>query len=157
MLPGHTARNVQSWQERGERCPMALVIGCHPAYEIGGAYTGPHPGFSELDLIAGVIGGPVPTTRAETLDMQVPALAEIVIEGFIDPGKAPYLHTSSHSDSYAPILSDEPFFDVTAITMRKNPIYRHIQPNRFTEHHALAEFIVVPPPCLECCRPKGCR
>ncbi|MEH6581202.1 MAG: UbiD family decarboxylase, partial [Halioglobus sp.] len=145
MLPGHTARNVQAWQERGERCPMALVIGCHPAYEIGGAYTGPHPGFSELDLIAGIIGGPVPTIRAETLDMQVPALAEIVIEGFIDPNKAPYLHASSHSDSYAPILSEEPFFDITAITMRKNPIYRHIQPNRFTEHHSLAEFIVVPP------------
>ena len=145
MLPGHTARNVQAWQERGERCPMALVIGCHPAYEIGAAYTGPHEGFSELNIIANIIGGPVPTIRAETIDLQIPALAEIVVEGFIDPEKAPYLHASSHSDSYAPIISMEPFFDVSAITMRKNPIYRHLQPTRFTEHHSLAEFITIPP------------
>jgi 2,5-furandicarboxylate decarboxylase 1 len=145
MLPGHTARNVQAWAERGERCPMALVVGCHPAYEIGGAYTGPHPGFSEFNVIASLLGDAVPLIHAETLDLEIPALAEIVIEGFIDPQKAPYLHASSHSDSFAPIISLEPFFDVTAITMRKSPIYRHIQPNRFTEHHSLAEFITVPP------------
>jgi UbiD family decarboxylase len=145
MLPGHTAANVAAWSELGERCPMALVIGCHPAYEIGAAYTGPHDGFSELNIISTLLGAPVPTTKAETLDLQIPALAEIVIEGYIDPEKAPYLHASSHSDSFAPILSMEPFFDVTAITMRENPIYRHIQPNRFTEHHSLAEFITVPP------------
>jgi len=124
---------------------MALVIGCHPAYEFGAAYTGPHPGFSELNLISTILGEPVPTTKAETLDLEIPALAEIVIEGFIDPEKMPYIHASSHSDSYAPLISEEPFFDVTAITMRKNPIYRHIQPTRFTEHHSLAEFITIPP------------
>ena len=145
LLPGHTARNVAAWAEKGERCPMTFVIGCHPAYEIGGAYTGPHDGFSELDMISTLIGGPVPTVKAETVDLQIPAYSEITIEGFIDPEKAPYLHASSHSDSFAPIISMEPFFDVTAITMRKKPIYRHIQPTRFTEHHSLGEFIVVPP------------
>lgn len=145
MLPGHTAQNVRAWTDKGERCPMALVIGCHPAYEIGAAYTGPHPGFSELNLISTLLGEPVPTTRAETLDLEIPALAEIVVEGFIDPAKAPYIHASSHSDSYAPIISEEPFFDVTAITMREKPIYRHLQPTRFTEHHSLAEFITIPP------------
>lgn len=142
MLPSHTAANVNAWAEKGERCPMALVIGCHPLYEMGASYTGPHENFSELNLIATLLGGPVPTTKAETLDLQIPALAEIVIEGFIDPEKAPYLHASSHSDSYAPFISLEPFFDVTAITMRKNPIYRHIQPNKWTEHHSLSELIV---------------
>lgn len=145
MLPGHTARNVQAWAEKGERCPMALVVGCHPVYEMGAAYTGPHPGFSELNLIGSLLGGSVPTIKAETLDLEIPALAEIVIEGYIDPTKAPYLHASSHSDSFAPFISLEPFFDVTAITMRKKPIYRHIQPNRFTEHHSLAEFISMTP------------
>lgn len=145
MLPGHTLRNVEAWRARGERCPMALVIGCHPLYEMGAVYTGPHPGFSELNIIAALQGEPVPVIKAETLDLEVPAMAEIVVEGYIDPEKAPYLHASSHSDSFAPIVSMEPFFDVTAITMRRNPIYRHIQPNRFTEHHSLAEFITLPP------------
>lgn len=142
MLPSHTAANVNAWTEKGERCPMALVIGCHPLYEMGASFTGPHDGISELNLIAALLGGPIPTTKAETLDLEIPALAEIVIEGFIDPAKAPYLHASSHSDSYAPIISLEPFFDVTAITMRKKPIYRHIQPNKWTEHHSLTEIIV---------------
>ncbi len=145
MLPGHTARNVQAWAEKGERCPMALVIGCHPVYEMGAAYTGPHPGFSELNLVGSLLGGPVPTIKAETVDLEIPALAEIVIEGYIDPERAAYLHASSHSDSFAPFISLEPFFDITAITMREKPIYRHIQPNRFTEHHSLAEFISMTP------------
>lgn len=145
MFPGHTAQNVAAWAERGERCPMALVTGCHPAYEFGASYTGPHPGYNEFNLISQLLGAPVPLTKAETLDLEIPALGEIVIEGFIDPNKAPYLHVSSHSDSYAPIVSSEPFFDVGAITMREQPIYRHIQPNRFTEHHSLSEFIAAPP------------
>lgn len=145
MLPGHTAKNVAAWAERGERCPMALVTGCHPIYEFGAAYTGPHEGFSEFNMISTLLGAPVPLVKAESIDLEVPALGEIIVEGFIDAQKAPYLHVSSHSDSYAPLISAEPFFDVTAITMREQPIYRHIQPNRFTEHHSFCEFIVAPP------------
>ena len=145
MLPGHTARNIAAWSAKGERCPMAFVIGCHPAYEIGASYSGPHEGFSELHLVSTILGEPVPLIQTETVDLQVPAMAEIVIEGTIDPDKARYLHLSSHTDTFAPIFSKEPFFDVTAITMRAAPIYRHIQPNRFTDHHSLSEFIVALP------------
>ncbi len=79
------------------------------------------------------------------VDLEVPANAEVVIEGLIDPEVAEYVHTSAHTDTHCPIISSEPFFDVTAITMRKDPIYRHIQPTRFTDHHALCEFIMAPP------------
>lgn len=137
----HTWANIQAWASKGEKCPMAFVIGCHPLYELGAAYTGPHEGFSELHIVSSLFGEPIPTIKAETVDLDIPALAEIVIEGYIDPEKATYLHVSSHSDSYSPIFSSEPFFDVTAITMREKPIYRHIQPNRFTEHHSFIEFI----------------
>jgi len=154
MLPGHTSRNIAAWSAKGERCPMAFVIGCHPAYEIGASYTGPHEGFSELHLISTILGEPVPVIQAETVDLQVPAMAEIVIEGTIDPDKARYLHMSSHTDTFSPIFSKEPFFDVTAITMRAAPIYRHIQPNRFTDHHSLSEFIVAMP-LLKALRDKG--
>jgi len=140
----HTWENIAAWGARGERCPMALVIGCHPAYELAAAYTGPHPGYSELEVAAGLLGEPVPLVDCETLDLQVPANAELVIEGHIDPEKQPYLCTAAHTDTHAPFFSQEPFFDVSAITMRKNPIYRHIQPTRFTDHHAICEFITAP-------------
>ena len=51
MLPGHTAANVAAWAGKGHRCPMAPVIGCHPLYELGAAYSGSHPGFSEFILV----------------------------------------------------------------------------------------------------------
>ncbi|MDJ0927353.1 MAG: UbiD family decarboxylase [Gammaproteobacteria bacterium] len=140
----HTWQNIAAWGERGERAPMALVIGCHPAVELGAAYTGPHPGFSELQVAAGLLGEPIPLVECETVDLQVPANAEIVIEGFIDPETAPYLCTAAHTDTHAPFFSEEPFFDVTGITMRGEPIYRHIQPTRFTDHHAICEFIIAP-------------
>jgi len=140
----HTWQNIAAYGERGECAPMALVIGCHPAYELGAAYTGPHPGFSELHMAAGLLGETVPLVKCETVDLQVPANAEIVIEGFIEPEPARYTHTSAHTDTHTPFISQEPFFDVTAITMRRDPIYRHIQPTRFTDHHAICEFIIAP-------------
>jgi len=91
-----------------------------------------------------LLGEPLPLIPAETAPLNVPAYAEIIIEGWIDPKREPYLHLSSHMDTHAPIFSNEPFVEVTAITMRKNPIYRHIQPTMFTEHHALSEFAAAP-------------
>jgi len=140
----HTWENIAAWAGRGERAPMALAIGLHPAVELGAAYTGPHPGFSELHIAARLTGEPLPVVPCETIDLKVPANAEIVIEGFIDPNKGQYVHTSAHTDTHAPFISQEPFFDVSAITMRRNPIYRHIQPTRFTDHHAICEFVIAP-------------
>jgi len=140
----HTWENIAAWTKRGERTPMALVIGVHPAVELGAAYTGPHPGFSELQIASRLLGEPLPLLQCETIDLKVPANAEVIIEGFIDPEKGPYVHTSAHTDTHAPFISAEPFFDVTAITMRHDPIYRHIQPTRFTDHHAICEFIIAP-------------
>lgn len=143
----HTWQNIAAWGARGERAPMALVIGAHPAVELGAAYTGPHPGFSELHIAARLLGEPLPLAGCETIDLRVPANAEIVIEGTIDPEKARYVHTSAHTDTHSPFVSEEPFFDITAITMRRNPIYRHIQPTRFTDHHAICEFVIAPMIC----------
>jgi len=144
LLSSHTWRNIESYQAYNEPIPMAMVIGCHPAYELAAVYTGPHPGFSELHMAAALLGKPVPLVNCETIDMQVPAYAEIVIEGYLDPNPGPYIHTSAHTDTHSPIIGEEIFFDVTAISMRKDPIYRHIQPTRFTDHHGICEFYIAP-------------
>lgn len=123
---------------------MALVIGCHPAYELAAVYTGPHAGFSELHIAASMLAKTVPLINCETVDLQVPANAEIVIEGHIDAEAGRYLTTAGHTDTHSPFFSNEPYFDVSAITMRSDPIYRHIQPTRFTDHHAICEFITAP-------------
>ena len=140
----HTWENIRAWEAIGERAPIALVIGCHPLYELAAAYTGPHPGFSELQLAAGMLGESVALTKCETIDLQVPAFAEVVIEGLIDPETQQYLTTAAHTDTHAPFFSQEPFIDVSAIRMRSDPVYRHIQPTRFTDHHSICEFITAP-------------
>ncbi len=144
LFSNHTNRNIAAYAERGEKAPMALVIGCHPAYELAAVYTGPHQGYSEYELAARIFNEPVALVKCETVDLQVPAYAEIIIEVTIGPERHSYLHTATHTDTHGPIVSYEPYFDVTAITMRRDPIYRHIQPTRFTDHHAICEFIISP-------------
>ena len=144
MAASHPNENLAAHIAKGERCPIAYAIGCHPRYEFGAVYAGPHEGFSEFNLISTLLGEPVPLIPAETVPLNVPAYAEIIIEGWIDPTREPYLHLSSHMDTHAPFFSMEPYVDITAITMRRDPIYRHIQPTRFTEHHTLSEFAAAP-------------
>ncbi len=140
----HTWENIRAWEARGEKAPIALVIGCHPVYELAAAYTGPHPGFSEIQLAAGMLGEKVALTQCKSIDLQVPAFAEVVIEGSVDSNTAQYLTTAGHTDTYSPFYSQEPFIDVSALRMRSDPIYRHIQPTRFTDHHSICEFITAP-------------
>ena len=87
----------------------------------------------------------VPISVVLAVGGAVPAMSEIVVEGKINGKRKPYFHASSHTDTHTPIVSLEPSFKVSAITMRKNPIYRHIQPNRFTEHHSFGDFMVMAP------------
>ena len=144
MVASHPNAHLAAYIEKGERCPIVYAIGCHPRYEFGAAYGGPHEGYSEFNIISTLLGEAVPMVAAETVPLEVPAYAEIIIEGWIDPKREPYLHLSSHMDTHAPFFTNEPHIEITAITMRKKPIYRHIQPTRFTEHHTLSEFAGAP-------------
>ena len=144
LFSSHTWRNIESFRANQQRIPMAMAIGCHPAYELAAVYTGPHHGYSELNMAARLLGAPVPLVACETIDLKVPAYAEIVIEGYLDPTPGRYIHTSAHTDTHCPIIGEEIFFDVTAISMRSDPIYRHIQPTRFTDHHSICEFYIAP-------------
>src|SRR5580704_2247009 len=72
------------YRERREPMPCAIVIGCAPVV----LYTGPQKlavGQDEMTVAGGAAGAPIRTARAVTVDLDVPADAEIVIEGLIDP------------------------------------------------------------------------
>ncbi len=124
------------YEAQGKPMPIALVIGHHPAYEIAGAYTGPHGGFEEFELAASLLQEPVEFVLCESVDLRVPAYAEIVIEGVIAPGvwepEGPYgEYTAYYGTQEANVL------EVKAITMRKDAIYRHLNTTRFTDMHML--------------------
>jgi 4-hydroxy-3-polyprenylbenzoate decarboxylase len=107
---------------KGSRMEVAVAIGTDPAMTF--AAIVPAPPEVEEYLVAGFLRGkPVEIVQCETVDLQVPAQAEIVLEGYVELGE---LRTEGpfgdHTGFYT--MTDEyPVFHLTAITHRKNPIY----------------------------------
>ena len=141
VLPRHTWRHQQKYEKAGQAMPMAIVIGLHPAYEIAACYTGKVE-QDELELAAVLVGEPIELVRCATIDMEVPAHAEIVIEGLVPPGVREDEGPFGEVTNYTAGQGKNPVFEVTAITMRPDAIYRHIQATRFTDHQVLGALPV---------------
>ena len=111
----------QKYQDRGEKMPCAIVLGCPPYV----AYMGPQKlqiGLDELAVAGGLAGQPINIVRAKTVDLLVPAESELVIEGLID---TEYLEPEGpFGESHGHVALEEfnlPM-QVTAITHRKKPV-----------------------------------
>lgn len=118
----HGARHYEKTEHNQKRLEVAVAIGADPATIY--ASTAPVPeGIDEM-LFAGFLRKePVELVKCETIDLEVPAYSEIVLEGYVDPEErrieGPFGdHTGFYSaaDSY-------PVFHITCITHRENPIY----------------------------------
>ena len=83
--PAHHAAHIyRRCAELKKRMEAILFIGHHPAALIGSLAEGSIE-TSELDVMGGLLGEGLAVTDAETVDLPVPAFAEIVIEGYLDP------------------------------------------------------------------------
>jgi len=116
-LPQHTVTAI-----RNHRLEVAVAIGTDPATTFSAIV--PAPPEVEEYLIAGFLRGkPVDLVKAETVDLEVPAHAEYILEGFVDlselRSEGPF---GDHTGFYT-MPDDYPVFHLTAITHRKNPIY----------------------------------
>ena len=125
-------------QAAGDKMPQAIVIGCHPAWELAGCYSHPHKDWWELELFESITGHPGEVVKAKTVDLVVPADASIVIEGFVDPERRAQDGPSPGPTMlFTPGASQQPVFEVTAITMRNDPIYRNHLMTPFTDHQEM--------------------
>ena len=117
------ARHDRRAQESGvERMEVAVAIGADPTTMWTGSMPLP-PDMDEL-AVAGVIRGePVEVVKCKTVDLEVPAHAEYVLEGYVVPGETrdegPF---GDHTGYYSP-PEPYPVFHVTALTRRREPIY----------------------------------
>ncbi|MER3415956.1 MAG: menaquinone biosynthesis decarboxylase [Gemmataceae bacterium] len=112
-----------AYKERGALMPIAVVLGGDPVYSY--MATAPLPPGTDECLLGGFLRGqPVELVRCRTIDMEVPASADFVLEGYVDP-REPLVTEGpfgDHTGFYS--LADQfPVFHVTAITHRANPIY----------------------------------
>jgi 4-hydroxy-3-polyprenylbenzoate decarboxylase len=116
------ARHHRMWQARGQRMPVAIAIGADPATVLAAALPLPET-VSEIG-VAGLLRGERPAlARCVSIPLQVPAEAEIVIEGWVAPDEtAPEGPYGDHTGYYNAV---EPFpvLRVSAITRRRQPIY----------------------------------
>jgi len=112
------------WQKckaRGEPLPCAVVVGCPPVISYASVQKLPE-NLDELAVAGALAGGPINVVRARTVDLLVPAEAEIVIEGLINTEllepEAPF----GESHGYVNLQEYNAFMEVTAITRRRHPI-----------------------------------
>jgi 4-hydroxy-3-polyprenylbenzoate decarboxylase len=118
------AAHFRAWKKRGgERMPVVVALGGDPATMYTPTAPLP-PGISEY-LFGGFLRRePVYTAKALTADLDIPAEAEIVLEGYVDPDE-PFAVEGPFGDhtGFYTLEEDYPVFHVTTVTMRKNPIY----------------------------------
>ncbi|HEY1362970.1 MAG TPA: UbiD family decarboxylase [Xanthobacteraceae bacterium] len=112
------------WQKRkarGEPLPCAVVVGCPPVVSYAAVQKLPE-GLDELAVAGALAGGPINVVQARTVDLLVPAEAEIVIEGLVNTEllepEAPF----GESHGYVNLAEYNAFMEVTAITRRRHPI-----------------------------------
>lgn len=119
------ARHLEKAKRLGKRLEVAVALGGDPILTYAAtAPLPPIPGLNEFSLTGFLRGRSLELCRALTVDLEVPAQAEFVFEGYVDPEEdwrveGPF---GDHTGFYT--LQDlYPAFHVTAITMRRDPIY----------------------------------
>jgi 4-hydroxy-3-polyprenylbenzoate decarboxylase len=116
------ARHGKRYYERNERMPVAVTLGGDPAYSF--AATAPLPDGLDEILFAGFLRKKsVELVRCKTIDVDVPADVDFVLEGYVQPGEMRPEGPFGDHTGYYTAVEDYPVFHLTAITHRKEAIY----------------------------------
>jgi 4-hydroxy-3-polyprenylbenzoate decarboxylase len=115
------SQHYRKYTARAERMPVAIAVGGPPPLMLAAALPLPEP-FEELSFAGHLLGEAIEMVRCRTSELSVPAQAELVIEGFIEPGETrPEGRFGNHTGGYDP--GDEvPVLTVTCITHRFDPV-----------------------------------
>src|SRR6058998_1209190 len=122
------AQRVEQKVERAEQkaepgaMPVAIVLGGDPALTYAASAPLP-PGVDEIVFAGWLSGGGIEMVRARTVDLEVPAHAEIVLEGYVDPAERRREGPFGDHTGYYSLARDYPVFHLTAVTRRARPIY----------------------------------
>jgi 4-hydroxy-3-polyprenylbenzoate decarboxylase len=123
ISPGKHGRvHRDKYMARNQPMPVAVVVGGDPLLYLMACNEVPY-GISEYDIAGGLRKNPCPVIRGEVTGLPIPANAEIVLEGFVDPKKrrreGPFGEWTGY---YGSDVRDEPVLDVKAIYYRDDPI-----------------------------------
>lgn len=131
ISPGKHGRvHRDKYFARQEPMPVAIVVGGDPLLFLMTCTEIPY-GVCEYDIAGGLRGRPYKVIKGKVTGLPIPADAEIVLEGYIDPEKRkPEGPFGEWTGYYGSGLRDEPYIDVKAIYYRNNPIMLGCAPQR---------------------------
>jgi UbiD family decarboxylase len=129
FTPGHDGHDfIRNAEKRGQKTfEVAVCIGVPPAVYVASQFE-PRAGVYELEIAGGLSGEAVDVVKCRTIDLEVPALAEIVLEGELTiPAKSgdegPFGEFCGYTTAQVP---NERIMTIKAVTQRRNPIYHNI-------------------------------
>jgi len=125
----------------GQKLPIAVAIGNHPAVLLGSQmYLG--LGDDEYDIVGGLLGEPLELVRCRTVPLEVPAGAEIVLEGHID--NADLMEEGDVSEFHGFYVRYGPGTGgtISCVTHRRDAIYQAILPGYASEHCLLGALAI---------------
>ena len=118
------SKHFQDHQERGKRMEIAVALGGDPALTFSA--LAPLPEFLDEMLFAGFLRKePVCMVPCKTVDLEVPADADYILEGYVDPLESRVEGPFGDHTGYYSLEDKYPVFHVTCITQRRDPIYPH--------------------------------
>jgi 2,5-furandicarboxylate decarboxylase 1 len=129
FTPGHDGYDfMKNAEKRGQKkFEVAVCIGVPPAVYVASQFE-PRIGVYELDIAGALAGEPVEVVKCRTLDLEVPALSEIILEGELTmPAKTgdegPFGEFCGYTTAQVP---NERIMTIKAVTHRRNPVYHNI-------------------------------
>ncbi len=136
---GDLWRLLQLAIERGRPLPVAMVIGAHPLFMLAGSARVPF-GTDERHVAGGLLGAPLDVVRTPRHGIAVPASAEIVLEGVIEPGAKVEEGPFGEFTGYSSDRSTNNLLRVQTIMRRRAPILVDIVGGNSAEHLNLARI-----------------
>ncbi len=136
----HLATQIAKAEERGEPLDVAVPLGMDPVIPYASQVKAPY-GFDELEIAGGIRGQPVEVVKCKIVDLEVPATAEIIIEGRVLPNVRELEGPFGEFTGFYGQQEKSFVVEVTAITHRKDPIYQAgLTGLPTTENHILKQF-----------------
>jgi len=139
----HSRQHLWDYFRRAEALnrdlPVGVIIGGHPALMIAAAAK---MGMDqdEYDLAGALLGEPIKLCPAKTVDIDIPANAEIVLEGYLKAHVREPEGPFAEYTGYSTDRSTQNVLEVTAVTMRQNPLYVDLIPGNSREHLTLGRI-----------------
>ena len=134
----HSRRRMYEYhrraEARGENLPAAITIGIHPLHYMGSMVYAYPPHVRKFEIIGGLFGEPYRVARCGTADLEVPAGAEMIIEGEILADERAPEGPFGEFTGYASYRSTQNIFVAKRIQMRRDPIFHSIVSGMSSDH-----------------------